>query len=204
MKIGPKYKIARRLGAQVFEKTQGKKYALRESEANIAKGKKRSKPKTDFAIQMLEKQRVRFNYGITERQFSNYVKSVIAKKSATPEADIYTSLEKRLDTVVLRSGLASTRQMARQMVTHGHIHVNGNKTKSPSYQIEKGDIVSVRKESMDSPLFANLKEKTADLKIPSWITVDLEKKTVTVVSAPAYQPSELFYNLTTVLEFYRR
>ena len=128
MKIGPKYKIARRLGPAVFEKTQTQKFAL--SEARHAAGKKRdkrSKALSDFGLQLIEKQRVRFSYGITERQLSNYVEKAIETKG-NPSENLFASLESRLDNVVYRMGIAHTRRLARQMVSHGHFVVYGKRT----------------------------------------------------------------------------
>lgn len=201
MRIGPKYKIARRLGAQVFEKTQGKKFAIAEG---ATKGRGDRRPKTDFGIQMLEKQKVRFTYGIIERQFKNMVKEVLSKRLAKPEEKLFENLESRLDNVVLRGGLAHTRFFARQMVSHGHITVNGKKVNIPSFHVKKGDVISVREGSKDKGLFANLLEKSKDLTIPAWLRTDFNKKIINVEGAPIYVPATLSFSLTSVLEFYRR
>ncbi|MEN9647434.1 MAG: ribosomal protein small subunit ribosomal protein [Candidatus Parcubacteria bacterium] len=202
MKVGPKYKIARRLGAQVFEKTQGKKYALREGEQRVVKGSNR--PKTDFALQMLEKQRVRFTYVITERRLSNYAEEVLEKRLAKPEEKFFELLETRLDSVILRAGFAPTRFMAKQLASHGHFTVNGTKVTVPSLRIKKGDVVAVREGSKNKPMFANLVETNKDAKIPNWLSSDFEKKVINVSGMPTYAPTECAFNLTTVLEYYRR
>jgi small subunit ribosomal protein S4 len=202
MKVGPKYKIARRLGAQVFEKTQGKKYALREGEQRVVKGSNR--PKTDFALQMLEKQRVRFTYVITERRLSNYAAEVLEKRLAKPEEKFFELLETRLDSVILRAGFAPTRFMAKQLASHGHFTVNGTKVTVPSLRIKKGDVLSVREGSKNKPMFTNLVETNKDAKIPNWLSSDFEKKVINVTGMPTYAPTECAFNLTTVLEYYRR
>lgn len=201
MKIGSRYKIARRLGAQVFEKTAGKKYALRAEQSG--KGEKRG-PKSDFGIQMLEKQKVRFTYLLTERQFSKYIRAVLEMKLSKPEEKVFEVLESRLDNAVLRGGLAHTRFLARQLVSHGHITVNGKKVMIPSYNVKKGDVISVREGSKDKPMFVALEEKNKDVTIPTWLSLDLGKKQISVTGLPTYNPTEVPFNLTTVLEFYRR
>lgn len=201
MRVGPKYKIARRLGAQVFEKTQGKKYAIRAGEVST-KGSNR--PKTDFALQMLEKQRVRFTYIITERKLGNYANEVLEKKLAKPEEKLFELLETRLDSVILRSGFAPTRFMAKQLASHGHFTVNGKKVTVPSLQIKKGDVVAVRDGSKNKPMFAGLVEKSKDITVPAWISSDFEKKVINIKGLPVFAPAESAFNLTTVLEYYRR
>jgi small subunit ribosomal protein S4 len=111
MITGPKYKIARRVGAPIFEKTQNRKYAERLERKG--KGRGFSKPKSEFGLQLNEKQKARFIYGMTERQFSNYVKEALAKKTANTSSLIFQFLESRLDNVVYRLGLASTRRAGR-------------------------------------------------------------------------------------------
>ena len=115
MIIGPKYKIARRLGAPVFEKTQTQKFALREQNRSTG-GKMGKKPraKSDYGLQMIEKQKARFSYGLSERQFSNYVKEALEKKTPKTTQTIFEFLERRLDNTVYRMGFATTRSGARQ------------------------------------------------------------------------------------------
>ncbi len=200
MKVGPKYKIARRLGAQVFEKTQGKKYALKEGENTRGS----SRPKTDFALQMLEKQRVRFTYVITARQLKNYADEVLEKRLTKPEEKLFELLETRLDSVILRAGFAPTRFMAKQLASHGHFTVNGVKVTVPSMRIKKGDVVAVREGSKNKAMFAGLAERAKDIQTPAWVSADYEKKVINVTGMPVYVPTQSAFNLTTVLEFYRR
>src|SRR6185312_9992594 len=125
MKIGPKYKIAKRLGASVFEKTQGQKFAI--AQERTARNKPRGRGATEYGKQLLEKQKVRITYGISERQFGNYVAEAMATHGANPAELLHRLLELRLDNVIYRLGLAPTRRAARQMVSHGHITVDGVK-----------------------------------------------------------------------------
>lgn len=201
MKIGPLYKKARRLGAFVFEKTQSQKYAIR---AARTKGPEMRPPKSDFGVQMLEKQRMRFMYGVNERQFSKYVKEIIAASSQNQEDSLYQKLESRLDNVVLRGGFAHTRFLARQMVAHGHIIVNGKKVTIPSFMVSKGDIIRVREGSTKKVLFATLDEKLKAATVPSFLKLDLEKKQVVVQGKPTRPTGESLLNYSSVIQYYKR
>ena len=200
MKLGPKFKIARRLGAPIFEKTQTAKF-----KATLGDKKKSKRPasKTEFSKQLIEKQKARFTYGITERQFSRYVAEATAKEGNSSELLVRT-LESRLDNVVLRAGFAPTRQAARQMVSHNHITVNGVTTNIPSMQVKVGDIISIREGSKSKGLFAALPERLKTVRVPAWMKVDPELKKITVDGAPFAQQSELMFNVGTIIEFYSR
>ena len=202
MITGPKYKIARRLGAPIFEKTQTQKYALHLER----KGKKRgfSKQKTEFGLQLNEKQKARFTYGLSERQFSNYVKEAIAKKSGNAPQLIYEFLESRLDNVLYRMGFAPTRGGARQMVSHGHIRINGRKVDTPSLRTGLGDKIDINPRSLEKPLFANLDDRLKSSVTPSWIKLDGPKRTAEIQGAPVLVKSENMFDLNTVIEFYSR
>jgi small subunit ribosomal protein S4 len=203
MKIGPKYKIARRLGPAVFEKTQTQKFAL--SEARHAAGKKkdkRSKALSDFGLQLIEKQRVRFSYGITERQLGNYVQKAIETKG-NPAENLFASLESRLDNVVYRLGIAHTRRLARQMVSHGHFIVNGKRTTVPSYAVKSGDVVTAREGSRKSVLFTELPTKLKNYSSPKWLKFDIDNVKAEVVGVPVLESGSAI-NLNAVFEFYSR
>lgn len=203
MKIGPKYKIARRLGAPIFEKTQSPKYALSLSRKERAGGRgKRVKPKSEFGLQLLEKQKARFTYGLSEKQFRNYVDKAL--RSANPVNALFTMLESRLDNVLYRSGLAKTRSAARQMASHGHVMVNGRRVTIPSIVMKMGDVASVRPASASSVLFADATERMKTLTAPAWIKADAETKTVEVVGRAEYAPGEQVFDLAVVIEFYNR
>lgn len=201
MKIGPKYKIARRLGAQVFEKTQGAKFAL----AMQKKNKRFApRPKSGFGQQLLEKQRVRYTYAIAEKQFAKYVREIIEKKPTNSSEALFQKLEKRLDSIVLRAGLAPTRLAARQMVSHGHILVNDRKVTIPSMQITSKDKISIKQSSKDKPLFAALDERLKEHSAPAWISFDSKKGEISLKGEPVYSPSESQLDLLSVLQFYKR
>jgi small subunit ribosomal protein S4 len=204
MKLGPRYKIARRLGAPIFEKTQTQKFKL-QSEAKKGPGAKRGgMMKTDFGRQMLEKQKARFTYGISEKQFSKYVKNVIESKSHTPTNEVFVALETRLDNVVARLAIVSTRRFARQVVSHGHILVNGRKVTVPSYVVRAGDKISVREGSKSTAIFKEFEAKIKEIQTPIWLTWDTEKKVASVLKMPSIEGQDLLFDLGAVIEFYKR
>lgn len=193
-----KYKLGRRLGTGVFEKCQTQKFAA--SEGRRTKKRGRGRRPTDYGLQLIEKQKVRYLYGISERQFRNYIKK--ATESKTPSLTLFMLLESRLDNIVYRMGLALTRRMARQMTSHGHFLVNGKRTTTPSYQLGKDDVVSIREGSKSSVLFADLEKKLKGQTAPLWVKFDAKKMSGTVVGPPT--DPDPFLNLQTVIELYSR
>lgn len=203
MIIGPKYKIARRLRAPIFEKTQTQKYALRE--ARKAKTAKRTSQKTEYGLALLEKQKARLTYGLVEKQFAKYVAEAIKRKGVKSTQALFEKLELRLDNAVYRLGLASTRRFARQMVSHGHITLNGKRVTIPSIQVKKGDIVGIREGSLKSGLFNTLSERMKSYSAPAWLKFDEGTKKGTVTGEPVLETQkDLLFSLDTVLEFYSR
>ncbi|MEK7510822.1 MAG: 30S ribosomal protein S4 [Patescibacteria group bacterium] len=206
MKIGPKYKIAKRLGASVFPKTQTQKFALSEERAMMNKkrgGMRRNA--TEFGKQLLEKQKVRMTYGISEKQFSNYVAEAMGTHGANPADTLHRRLELRLDNVIYRMGLAPSRRAARQMVSHGHITVNGVKTTIPSRAMRPGDKVAIRDGSKKAVMFEGLAERfNENPRLTTWITFDAKSMQGGVEEYPTVDSAPVAGDLTTVLSFYSR
>lgn len=204
MKIGPKYKIAKRLGASVFEKTQTQKFAIAEERA--ARNKKgRRGGQTEFGKQLLEKQKVRLTYGLSESQFSNYVRTAMSTHGVPPAETLHRLLEMRLDNVIYRIGLAPTRRAARQMVSHGHITVNGVKTTIPSRAMRVGDRIGIREGSKSAILFENLAERFSEKPtLPSWISFDAKSMQGGVEGLPTEESASPAGDLIAVLSFYSR
>ncbi len=201
MLIGPRYKIARRLGAGIFEKTSTQKFLFRQGE----KSKARPRGKSDFSAQLLEKQKARFTYGVNERQFAKYVNESLEKKGVKADETLYSRLERRLDNAVYRLGLVSSRQAGRQMVSHGHILVNGKRVTVPSFNVVEGDKITIAERSQKKALFSSLAERMKGRpQIPSWLKFDIEKKEAVVQGAPKMQRHELIFDIGAILEFYRR
>ena len=200
MKLGPKFKIAKRLGAPIFEKTQTQKFAL--SEARGGRQKKRPAPASDYKKQLIEKQKMRFSYGISEKQLRRYV-SEATSKSHQPISLLIERLESRLDNVVYRLGLAKTRRFARQLVSHGHFVVNGKKMTIPSHRVKIGDKITVREGSKQIGPFINIAEDHAGA-VPAWLKLDIKKLEAEKVAEPTYVPAETLFDPEQVLEYYSR
>ncbi|MFH1455193.1 MAG: 30S ribosomal protein S4 [bacterium] len=201
MITGPKYKIARRLGTSVYDKTQTPKFAMRASSKDI---KKKKRAGSDFGLQLLEKQRARFTYGLGERQFKNLVEKVQSKRGTDINEALVQALETRLDNVIYRLGIAPTRQAARQMVNHGHIDVNGKRNTIPSYQVSMGDIISIRENSKKKPLFKDIDDKLKEQRIPSWLAFNKEKKEAKVQGLPKIPANELSFDVSQIFQYYSR
>ena len=197
-----KYKLCRRLGAGIYEKCQTAKFA--QSEPVVKKGKKMGGRRSDYGNQLIEKQKVRFMYGVREKQFSNYVKKAMehAKKGTTPANLLFKSLEERLDNAVYRLGFAHTRALARQMVSHGHFVVNGKKLTIPSYWLKPGDVIAIREGSKSTTMFKDVAVKLKAIKKPDWFTWNEQALTATVSGDP--KNPDAFLNFQAVIEFYSR
>ncbi|MFA7302515.1 MAG: 30S ribosomal protein S4 [Candidatus Paceibacterota bacterium] len=200
----PRYKTAKRLGVTVFEKAQTAKFAM--SAERTAKNKKRGGRgrQSEYGKQMLEKQKVRFTYGITEKQFRSYVNKALEASGAKPVEHLHEMLEMRLDNVVWRLGLSSTRRGARQMVAHGHICVNGKKIRVPSHILKVGEVVSIREGSKDHGVLAGFGERFLERPLPSWLTWDPKKMSGSIAVRPTAASADPAGDLTTVLSFYTR
>ncbi len=194
----PKYKLCKRLGG-IYEKCQSQSYAI--SEAKYRK-RVRRRPASDYGKQLLEKQKLRFAYGITEKQLRRYVYEAM-KAQDTAQA-LHEVLETRLDNIVYKLGFAPTRRAARQMVTHGHIIVNDRKVKIPSFKVSVGDKVAVREQSKARTMFAQLMETIKKYKTPEWLKLDDKKLEGELKSKPVYDPAQSMFDLSLVFEFYTR
>ncbi len=201
MITGKRYKIARRLGPSVFDKTQSKKFVLR-SDSKDTRPKKRAG--SDFGVKLLEKQRARVTYGIGENQFKNIVEKIIKKRTANMNDALIIALETRLDNAVYRLGFAPTRQASRQMVSHGHINVNGKRQTIPSSNVSVGDIISIREGSQKKMLFNDLNERLKERKIPSWLALNAEKKEAKVQGLPKIALNELSFDVSSIFQYYSR
>ncbi len=202
MILGPRYKICKRLGSSIFEKCQTQAFALskQRSDANKKKGRRNV---SDYNRQLIEKQKLRLLYGLTEKQFSTYVEKALESK-ANPQATLFAFLESRLDSVAYRMGLASTHRMARQMVSHGHLVVNGKRVTVPSYRVSAGDVITVRAGSKESGLFQTLGEKLKEARTPSWISFDLGNLEGKLETAPVFTDQDTAVDIGAVFEYYTR
>lgn len=206
MRSGPKYKICKRLGSGIFDKCQTQKFTLSEARKTKQRttGKRGSRNVSGYGKQLLEKQKVRYTYGISESQLERYVKEATAEHGSDTRAALMRRLEARLDNVVYRSGLAQTRSQARQMVSHGHITVNNRRVTIPSYEVQSGNAISVRDGSRPRTLFAIAQERMENHQTPVWLTFDGKKLEGTVNAEPSVEVTQLTFDLGVVLEYYSR
>lgn len=208
MKIGPKYKICRRLGSRVFGKCQTTKFSISGSAKTTSRKARRGRSLSDYGAQLIEKQKARYTYGLKERQFASYVVKARSLSALThnPATALYQKLESRLDNVVFRLGLAPSRPAARQLVTHGHIMVNGRRLNIPSYQVALGDLVTPRPESLRLPIFRNREEGETPVTVarPTWLEFDVVARAGKKIHEPVLGQTEIDLNFGSILEFYSR
>lgn len=166
-------------------------------------GQSRGKKPSDFGIQLREKQKARRIYGIMEKQFRKYFDMAARQKGMTGE-NLLRLLERRLDNVVYRIGLASSRAEARQFVTHGHITVNGKRVDIASYLIKVGEVISVNEKSRSSSRIKELTDTMADRSVPSWLSVDANSASGTVLALPAREDIQIPIEEHFIVEKYSR
>jgi len=198
----PRYKIGRRLGSIVYEKCQTPKFALAKEKGAIKN--KRPRGKSDYGNILLEKQRARIMYGVPERQFKRYVQEIINRGGANQGEELYKKLEVRTDNTIFRLGWAPTRAAARQMVSHGHILIDGIKVTIPSQAIEEGNIIGIRVGSLNKKIFAELENKLKEVQAPNWLKLDVAKKEAKAVGSPKLDQGAPPLNWSGILDFYKR
>lgn len=160
---------------------------------------------SDYALQLREKQKVKRIYGVMERQFRRYFEEASRRKGLTG-ATLLQILETRLDNVVFRLGLATSRAQARQLVRHGHIEVNGRKVNIPSYRVKPGDVIRVRDRSRKSPFFRERAEVLAEnaQQVPDWLELDVNNLAGRVLALPQRHHIDLEVQEQLIVEFYSR
>ena len=202
--IGPKCKLSRREGTDLFLKSGAR--AL-ESKCNIESapgqhGARRGR-QSDYGTQLREKQKVRRIYGVLERQFSGYYKEAARRKGATGE-NLLQLLECRLDNVVYRMGFGATRTESRQLVSHKAITVNGSTVNVPSFQVKAGDVVAVREKAKNQLRVAQALDLCAQRGRVEWVEVDAEKKSGVFKSVPARGDLSSDINESLIVELYSK
>ena len=165
-------------------------------------GQRRAK-KSEYATQLTEKQKVKFVYGIQEKQFRNYYEKAARAEGNTGEV-LLSMLERRLDNVVYRLGYASTRREARQLVNHGHFTVNGKRVNIPSYLVKVGDLVSVCEASVSKPRFKKMKEDDAFVAAPKWLDRDKNTLQGKVVAIPTKEDIDFEIAEHLIVELYSK
>lgn len=195
---GPKHRLARKLGVNILDKTS-QSLARRLSVPPGIHGKRRKRRLSEFGLQMQEKQKAKFTYGLSEKQFKNLVQKVQKKKGDTQEL-IISLLETRLDNLIYRLGFAKTRFMARQLVSHGHVFLNGRRVNIPSYKVSEEDVISLSPKASKIPLILEtLKEEKEILPF-----VKREGLSGKLVRAPKREDLQVPFNLRQIIEYYSR
>lgn len=166
--------------------------------------KKPRRALSEYGSQLAEKQKLKFFYLLRERQFKNYVKEALKGKGSDIISRLAEILELRLDNVVYRLGFAKSRSIARQLVSHGHIMVNGKKTNIPSRRLKVGDIIAIRPQSASKKIFQDIDIYFKKYQPPVWLELNKEKKEGKVIGKPQAQDIEVKTNLNAIIEFYSR
>jgi len=197
---GPKAKLCRRLGVNLFGTEKYTKILRNRQSKPGMHGAKFSK-KSEYGRQLEEKQKARYIFGISESQIGSYVRKALSQPGDTGQ-NFLRLLERRLDNVVYISQLAVTRPQARQMVSHGHFKLNGRRVDIPSILIRPGDKIELLEKFAKSPLYGGL-DTVKDFS-PKWLKVDLKKLTLEVLALPEQDDLEKSIDSQLIVEFYSR
>ena len=205
-----KCKICRRLGVKLFLKGERclspKCSIIRRPYPPGEKPKKRRRGGSEYGKELSEKQKLKSWYNLREKQFSNYVKSILlkgGKKENTAEL-LVEKLESRLDNVVFRLGFCLSRKQAKQIVNHGHFLVNGRKVDIPSYQVKKGDVISVKPADKKKPFLKDIANILKKHQAPSWIEFNKEKLEAKIAGKPNLQEASPPAEISAIFEFYSK
>ena len=215
MIIDAKCKICRRQGVKLFlrgERCFSPKCAMvKRPYAPGLKGKRRKRAPSEYAKGLREKQNLKKWYGLGERQFKKYVKEILEKtrKARSGKAEDATvllirRLESRLDNVIFRLGIVSSRSFARQLVSHGYFKINNRPVDVPSFQVKKGDVIKVKPGKQKKKVFQNLAQALKKQRLPDWLVFDAQAFEAKVVNNPFLEPTNLPAEISVIFEFYSR
>jgi len=197
---GPRTRISRRFGIPLFGPD---KYLERRNYGPGVHGPKSRRKHTDYGLGLIEKQKLRYFYGLMERQFRGVYEKALRRRGVTGELMLQI-LETRLDNVVYHLGFAITRAAARQMVTHGHVKVNGRKVNIPSYALKVNDTVEVRESNVSRQLATKNLELSTSKVVPDWLSLNKEAFKGVVMRIPTRDEIQPIANEQAVVEFYSR
>jgi small subunit ribosomal protein S4 len=197
---GPRVRISRRFGVPIFGPT---KYLERRNYGPGVHGPKSRRKHTDYGLGLIEKQKLRYYYGLLERQFRGVYEKALRRRGVTGE-QMLQILETRLDNVVFHLGLANTRAAARQMVSHGHIQVNGRKVNVPSFALKVNDIITVKNTNVSRQLATKNMEISTSRSVPDWMSLNKEEFKGVVMRIPTRDEINPIANEQAVVEFYSR
>jgi small subunit ribosomal protein S4 len=197
---GPRVRISRRFGTPIFGPS---KYLERKNYGPGMHGPKSRRKNTDYALGLIEKQKLRYYYGLMERQFRGVYEDALKRRGVTGETMLQI-LELRLDNVVFHLGFGNTRAAARQMVCHGHVKVNGRKVNIPSYRLKVNDVVEVRDSNVSRQMGTRSLEASTSRSVPDWLTLNRDAFKGTVLRVPSRDEIQPIANEQAVVEFYSR
>lgn len=197
---GPRTRISRRFGIPMFGPD---KYLERRNYGPGVHGPKSRRKHTDYGLGLIEKQKLRYFYGLMERQFRGVYERALRRRGVTGE-QMLQILETRLDNVVYHLGFAITRAAARQMVSHGHVKVNGRKVNVPSYGLKVNDVIEVRETNVSRQLATKNLELATSKVVPDWLTLNKDAFKGTVMRIPTRDEIQPIANEQAVVEFYSR
>ena len=197
---GPRVRISRRFGVPIFGPS---KYLERRNYGPGVHGPKSRRKHTDYGLGLIEKQKLRYFYGLMEKQFRGVYEKAKNKRGITGETMLQI-LETRLDNVCYQLGFANTRAAARQMVNHGHITVNGRKAAIASFATKVNDVISVKNNVVSKSLATKNMETTTSRSVPDWLSLNKEELKGTVMRIPTRDEIQPIANEQAVVEFYSR
>jgi len=197
---GPRVRISRRFGVPIFGPS---KYLERRNYGPGVHGPKSRRKHTDYAMGLLEKQKLRYYYGLLERQFRGVYERALKRRGVTGE-QLLQILETRLDNVAYHLGFANTRAAARQLVSHGHVKVNGRKVNVPSFGLKVNDAVEIKNSNVSRQLATKNLEGAASRAVPPWLSLDREAFKGVVMRIPTRDEIQPIANEQAVVEFYSR
>lgn len=197
---GPRTRISRRFGAPIFGPS---KYLERRNYPPGVHGPKSRRKFSDYAVGLGEKQKLRYFYGLLERQFRNVYERALRMRGVTGEKMLQI-LETRLDSLVFQAGFGVTRAQARQFVSHGHIRVNGRKVSAPSFAVKVNDVVEVRDHAVSRQQATKSLEGSTSRVVPDWVAVDKEHLKARLLRVPSRDEINPVANEQAVVEFYSR
>ncbi len=198
---GPKDKISRRFGIPIFGPTKALEHKNYPPGMHGPKGSRRKQ--SDYSVALAEKQKLRYQYGILERQFRRYFKTALTRRGVTGEI-LLQLLETRLDNIVFRLGFANSRSAARQMVCHGHVQVNGRKVDISSYNVKPGDSITVKDKPGSRSLAARNLDLTQISPVPDWLTLNKDQFSGVVGRVPTRDEIAPIVNEQLIVELYSR
>jgi small subunit ribosomal protein S4 len=197
---GPRVRISRRFGIPIFGPT---KYLERRNYGPGVHGPKSRRKSTDYGLGLIEKQKLRYYYGLMEKQFRGVYEKALKRRGITGE-QMLQILETRLDNVVFHLGFANTRAAARQMVCHGHITVKGRKVNIPSFALKVNDVIEVKNHNVSRQLATKNLEVAMSRAVPDWLSLSKEEFKGTVMRIPTRDEIQPIANEQAVVEFYSR